>query len=142
MVETSEVRRRLRAAIARAHQGAADRRTRVAEATQAGERVLVQVVTPVFRAVAGALRAEGFHWRVETPRGAVRLASDGSGSNWIELALETADDPPRLLLGVSRARGRRVVVDERVVREHPEIGRITEDEVLDLIAAELTPFVQ
>lgn len=137
MVETSDVRRKVRAAIQRAQQLAAERRVRVATATREGEEVLTTVATPVFRTLANVLRAEGFPFRVETPPDAVRLAADGSGQTFIELGLDTAADPPQMLLRVSRTRGRRVLLDETVASQDPQIAHLTQDALVDLVVSKL-----
>lgn len=142
MVETSDVRRRVRSVIEEAQRVAAQRRGRVTSATREGKRVLGQIVSPVFHTVANALKSEGHMFRVDTPTDAVRLTARSAGENFIELALDTASDPPALHLRVSRTRGRRVLLEESVVREDPEIGGLTEDAILDVVMTALTPFVE
>ena len=141
MTDTSELRKRVRAEIRRAQQVAEERRRQVADATRDGQTLLRRVVAPLFRNLAGVLRAEGHPFRVDTPSDAVRLVAEGAGENFVELALDPAVDPPQLLLRVSRSRGRRVRLDEKVACEHPQIGGLTEDGVLDLVVPELGPFL-
>lgn len=142
MPETADVRRRLRQTIEQARRRARERRLRVDAATEDGRRVLGLVVAKVARSLAGALRAEGRPFRVETPAGAVRLSPEGSAERFVEMVLETTQTPPVLLLRVSQVRGRRVLMDETVVRTDPEIGTLTEDEALDLLLTGLEPFFE
>ena len=141
-METGDVRRRVRRAIDDARARAQARRRAVADAEAAGRGVLEAVAAPLFRTVASALKAEGYRFAVETPAGAVRLASAASGENFIELALDTARDPPALMGRTSRVRGRRVLSDERVVAEHPGLGDLDAGGVLDFVVSALAPLVE
>ena len=53
------------------------------------------------------LRAEGYLFNVFTPSGSVRLMSDRSAEDFIELALDTSGAAPQVIGRVSRSRGRR-----------------------------------
>ena len=142
MAETSDVRRRVREAIDEAQAAAAQRRVRVASATREGERVIRQIATPLFHTIANALKAEGQLFRVDTPAGAVRLTARGVSENFIELALDTARDPPVIELRVNRVRGRRVALEERVVCQDPGIGSLTEAAILEVVVQALLPFLE
>ena len=142
MTETSEIRIRLRETIKHAKRAAAERRQLAQTAEETGARVLAAVATPVFKTVAGALKAEGYPFRLFTPAAEVRLASEKSGDEFIELALDTARDTPALIGRVSRVWGRRLLVDERVVREGDGIGDLTEEDVLTFLLESLPPFVE
>jgi hypothetical protein len=142
MAETSDVRRLVREAIEEAQAAATKRRIRVASATREGERVIRQIATPLFRTIANALKAEGQLFRVDTPTGAVRLTALGGSENFVELALDTARDPPVVELRVNRVRGRRVALEERVVCQDPGIGSLTEDAILDVVMPALLPFLE
>ena len=48
----------------------------------------------MFRQVASALKAEGHHFTVFTPGGGVRLMSDKSSDDFIELSLDTSGEQP------------------------------------------------
>lgn len=141
-MDTADVRRRLQRAIADARAGASARRARVAQAETDGQEMLRHVVAPLFKTVAAALRAEGFSFSVSTPAGAVRLSTGTSGEDFIELALDTTQDPPALLGRSAHVRGRRVVSEERVVAEHPAIGELTAGAALDFVLEALAPFVE
>ena len=74
-----------------------------------------------------------------TPAGSVRLMSDRSSDDFIELSLDTGEDPPRVVGQISRARGRRVIDTERAVGA-PEA--VTEEQLLDFLLKELEAFVE
>ena len=140
-MEVSDVRRRLLQTIDRARRAAAERRGRADAAAQSYEAVLENVATPVFRMFVTALRAEGHPFAVHTPAGGLRLASDRSAEDYIELALDTTIDPPAAIARVSRSRGHRVISTEREIREKTAIERLTEEDVLEFLLGEIVPFV-
>ena len=142
MVEISEIQKRVRRMIDQSRRAAEQRRVRAASETGAGEQALRRVVAPVFKAVAAALKAEGHPFRVSTPVDAVRMAAEASGDNFIELAFDTTGDPSALRGRVSRVRGRRLLVEEKVVSEGSELGTVSEEDVLEFLLGELGPFVE
>ena len=141
MLAPADVRQRVLQTIQAARRAAEARRARAAEAERDGSAVLAEVVAPACRAVAAVLKAEGYGFRVLTPAGSVRLARDAATEDFIEIALDTTRDPPALVGRVSRAWGRRVLIDEQVVREAP-IGGLTEDEAIAMVLERLGPFVE
>ena len=108
-MEISGIRRRLRAAIDHAKVQAAERRARVDTAARDYEEFLAQRAVPLFHQFATALGAEGHLFKVFTPAGSVRLASERSPDEFIELFLDDSADPPEVLGRTSRGRGRRMV---------------------------------
>jgi len=138
-MEISVVRKRLTETIERAKKHAADRRGRSDQASRDFEVFLQKVAVPLFRQVANALKADGYAFSVFTPSGSVRLMSDRSAEDYIELTLDTADDPPRVMGQISRARGRRVIDAERAIGT-PDA--LTEDRLLDFLLKELEAFVE
>ena len=142
MLETADVRKRVRRLIKDSQQAAHARRDRAASAGQLGTSVLTDVVTPVFKTVAAALKAEGHSFRVSTPTGVVRLAVDASADDFVEVVLDTKRDPPGLIGRVSRVWGRRVLVDEQVVCEDAAIADLTDDRALEFLLHVLPPFVE
>jgi hypothetical protein len=141
-MDTSEVRRRLRAAIETARREAAGRRERSDAASRAYRTFLTERAIPTFQLLASALAAEGFRFKVFTPADSVRLSSDASGDDYIEVALDTAEDPPRVLGRTSRGRGRRAFSSERPISEGVDVADLTEAHVLDFALTELVPFVE
>ena len=138
-MEISVVRKRLTETIERAKKHAADRRGRSDQASRDFEVFLQKVAVPLMRQVANALKADGYAFSVFTPSGSVRLMSDRSAEDYIELTLDTADDPPRVMGQISRTRGRRVIDAERAIGT-PDA--LTEDRLLDFLLKELEAFVE
>ena len=141
-METGDVRRRVRRTIDDARARARARREDVVAAEADGHRVLRAVAAPLFRTVASALKAEGYRFVVETPAGAVRLSPAGAGEDVIEIALDTTRDPPALMGRTACARGRRLLSDERVVAEHPALGDLASEALLDFVLSGLAPIVE
>ncbi len=141
-MDTGEIRRRVTRTIADAKAGAAARRKRAAVAEDAGRDVLARLVTPIARTVAAAVTAEGYRCSISTPAGAVRLSFESSRESYIEVALDTASDPPALVVRTARARGSRVISDEQIIAVHPAIAELGDDDLLACLLRELTPFVE
>ena len=131
-METAELRKRLCRTL--------DEAKRAAE--QDGVRMLAEVVAPLFKTVASFLKAENYPFRVTTPYEAVRLASETSSENFIELAIETTTDLPAIVGRVSRTWGRRILTNETVVAEATDIANLTDEDVLAFLLKALPPFVE
>src|SRR5258706_14549050 len=114
-MEISVVRRRLTETIERAKKQAAQRRERGDQASRDFELFLQKIAVPLFKQVAGALKADGYAFTVFTPSGSVRLMSDRNADDFVELSLDTSEDPPGVMGRISRTRGRRVIDAERPV---------------------------
>jgi len=140
-METSAVRKRVNDAIELARREAAERRTRSDQAARDYGQFLKEVATPLFRQIADSLKACGFNFSVFTPSGAVRLMSDRSQEDFIELSLDTSGDRPAVIVHTSRARGRRVVDAERPI-DADTVAAITDADLLDELMKELRPFVE
>jgi len=140
-METGDVRKRLQRTIERARRGAADRRARNDEATRAFTELLDHVAVPLFKQIANVLKIEGYPFSVFTPSASVRLMSDKSADDYIELTLDTSDRDPRVMAHTSRSRGRRVVDAEQVVGTGPP-ETLTEEELFAFLLKELEPFVE
>lgn len=139
-MEISDVRKRLHDTMARARQRSADRRARVEEAGREFDRLLSTMAVPLFRQIANVLRADGYPFSVSTPAGSVRLMSDRTAENFIELSLDSGGEAPRVVGRISHSHGRRVVDAERVVASgNPDA--ITEEELFAFVLKELEPFV-
>jgi hypothetical protein len=141
-MEVSEVRRRLRAAVEEARHSAAERRKRSADAGRDYEEFLGQRAVPIFHQFAAALTGEGHLFKVFTPAGSVRLASERSHEEFIEVVLDDSVDPPVVVGRTSRGRGRRMISAERPVRDGAAIVDLTEDDVLTFLLQEITPFLE
>lgn len=140
-MEVSEVRRRLQQALERGRLAHAERRSRSDAAAGRYDEFLSRVATPVFRMLIAALKAEGFGFSLFTPAGSLRLASDRSGDDYVELVLDSDRDPPQPTLHVSRTRGRRTIESERMIREGSPIGELTGEDVLNALLAEIGELV-
>jgi hypothetical protein len=138
-MEIADVRKRIHATIERARQRAAERRGRGDEAARAYSTFLDTVAVPIFRQVANVLKSEGYAFSVFTPSGSVRLMSDRTAEDFVELTLDTTADTPQVVGHTSRSRGRRVTESERPVGSP---GALTEDAVLDFLSKELEAFVE
>lgn len=140
-MEISDIRKRVRDRIERARRGASARRARLDEAAREYEAFLDAVAVPIVRQLANVLRAEGYLFTVMTPAGSVRLTSDKSGEDYLELALDTTGEP-QVVGRTSRGRGRRVIATERPVRPDTPVRDLTEEDVLAFLLEELEPFVE
>ncbi|MDR1988807.1 MAG: hypothetical protein LBQ09_01095 [Acidobacteriaceae bacterium] len=140
-MEISQVRQRLNDTIERARRAAADRRARNDSAARAYDVFLTDRAVPLFRQVANALKAAGYQFTVFTPSGNVRLASDRNADDFIEIGLDTSGDEPAIVGHVSRARGRRVQESERAIGARL-VEDTTEEQLLEFLMRELTPFVE
>jgi hypothetical protein len=114
---------------------------RVDEANREYPVFLETVAAPLFRQTARILKAEGFLFSVFTPAGSVRLASDKSPEDFIELTLDTSGNVPLVIGHTSRARGRRVMESERPLG-NGAVRDLSEADVLDFLTKELEPFVE
>ena len=140
-METSVLRRRLTETIEAARRTAAARRARAEEAARAYSQFLDTIAVPLFRQVANILKASGYSFTVFTPSGAVRLMSDKSSEDYIELSLDSSGDEPMVMGKSIRARGRRVIESERAIAEQT-VAHLTEEHVLQYLLKELEPFVE
>jgi len=139
-MEISDVKRRVSDTIERARRAAMEHRVRADEASREYAEFLERVAVPLFRQVANVLKAESYSFTVFTPEGSVRLMSDRSAEEFIELSLDTSDQP--VVMGHSRrTRGQRIVESERPVASGP-VRDLTEEQVLAFVLKELGPLVE
>jgi len=141
MIDAGEVRRRLVHRIERARKDAARRRTEVDAAARALPEFLDRVAAPVARLFVGALRAEGHLFSLSTPADAVRIVSDRSSDDFLELALDTDATPITIVGRTSLTRGRRLLTGERPLVEGKPLEALTQEDVLDFLLEEIGPFL-
>ena len=141
-MEISDVRKRVLETIERSKRAAAERRTRIDEAAHEYELFLNRIVAPMFRQVASALRPENYLFTLFTPSGSVRLMSDRSAADYIEIVLDTSGPEPRVVGHASRGRGGRVLESETALGSGGPVRDLTELDVLDFVLKELAPFVE
>jgi hypothetical protein len=140
-MEVADVKRRVSETIERSKRRAAEHRARSDEAARDYAVFLEQLAVPLVRQVAGVLKAQGFPFAVFTPGGSVRLMSERSSDDYIELTLDTSGDEPVVLGHTRRARGRRVIESERPIG-NGLVRDLTEEQVLAFLLKELEPLVE
>lgn len=141
-MEIPEVRRRVRAAIDQARRDLSGRRDRNDAASRAFDAFLAERAIPAFNKIASALTAEGHRFKVFTPAGAVRLSSERSVADFIELTLETTEAFPVVLGRASIGRGRGATTRERPVRPGASPADLSEEDVIEFLLDEIAPFVE
>lgn len=135
------VRKRLHDTIQRARQHAAERRVRSDSASAAFNDFLSSTAVPLVRQIANVLRSEGYLFSVFTPSGSVRLMSDKSAEDYVEILLDTAGEAPRVVSRIRRSRGTRVIDEERPVGSG-DPASLNEEELLTFLLHALEPFVE
>ncbi len=141
-LELVQIRRRVQNRLADIKRAAAERRDRVAAAERAYETFLAGVAVPVVNAVAQSLSAEGYPYRVTTPGGAVRMASDRSSRTYLEIRLDTAGREPHLVAEIGRERGSRVFADERPICQGVAIDAVTDEQLLAAILDAMADLIE
>src|SRR5262245_13473404 len=104
-MEISEVRRQLRDTIERAKRAAANRRSQTDLATKDFAMFLEQTAVPIFRQVGNVLKVEGYSFNVFTPGSSVRLMSERTADDYIEVGLDTSGAEPVVMGHTRRGRG-------------------------------------
>ena len=141
-IETSELRKRVRAAIDQSRRAAAARRSQLDEAAAAYHQLLESTAAPLAHMLVNVLRAEGYSFTVFTPNGGLRFGSAKSAEDFIEFALDTSQAEPFVILRINQARGRRVLQHERPLKGRTPVNQLTEEDVLQALLEELGPFVE
>ena len=141
-MEVSEVRKRVLQTVDRARRAAADRRALADEATGEYQLFLDRIAVPLFRQVANILRAEKHPFSVATPGSGVRLMSDRSTVDYVELTLDTAGTRPQVIAHVSRGWGQRVLESETAIGDGGPVRSLTEEDVLAVVLKAIEPFVE
>jgi hypothetical protein len=142
MIETADVRKRVRHAIDEARRHAAAHRAEADGAAAHFETFLQEEAGPLFRQVAGALKSDGYPFQVFSPAGALRLSSDRSGDDYVELGLDTSRRPVALVLRVRHTRGRHVADEERILAEGASIDGVSATDLLEHLLRALAPLVE
>ncbi len=140
-MEISAVRQQILLAIDRAKRAAADRRAGNDEAGREYGVFLEQLAVPVFRQTGSVLKAEGYQFNLFTPGGGVRLMSDKSADDFIELVLDTTGAVPQVIGRTSRTWGNRTHVSEQPLNPSGPIREIVETDVLEFLLKALEQFV-
>lgn len=141
-LDAGDVRRRVLATIEQARRHAAERRAALDIANERWPSFLDEVAAPVFRQFAQAIKAEGYSFSVHTPARLLRLVSDKSADEFIEIGLETSSGPVQAIGRAQHSRGRRVNAVERPVREDVPVTALTARDVLEFLLDVFPPFVE
>jgi hypothetical protein len=142
MLESGEVRKRLRQTIETAKREAAERRAAFVNVEKAFDAFLENHAVPVFRQVASALKAEGHVFQVLTPAGTVRLVSEREQDDFLEIVFELSGKKPVVLGRTSYARGSRLVTAEEPVRDGAHVSELEDEDVLNWMLRVILPFVE
>ena len=142
MSELADLRRRVRQAMQDAKQKAAARRAARDEASQAWATAVAEVVEPAATNVAAAFTGEGMPFRLDTPRGTIRLVSERSADDYIEIVLDDSDerDAPEVIGRSVRARGRQSVTVVEELLGPP--SQLTEDRVIAFFMNAIDPWIR
>jgi len=141
-MEVSELRRRVRETMTRAQRAATERRTRLDEANTEYQAFLDRTAVPLFLQLGNVLRAEKRAFTVSTPGGGVRLSTDRSNDDYIEVFLDTTEALPKVIVHSVRSRGRRVYESEIAVGQGGPVRDLTEEDLLSIVLKELEGFVE
>lgn len=140
-MEIADVRKRVLETVARAKAAAKARRARNEQAAAEYPRFLEAVAVPICRQLVNVLRSEGHRWTLATPSGGIRLDSDRSSDEFLQMSLDATSDPPSVVCRTRRRQGGRILESERPMNESGSIAELTEDEVLRFLLVEFEPFV-
>jgi len=141
-MEIAAVRQQILLAIDQAKRAAAERRAANDNAGREYGVFLDQVAAPLFRQAGNVLRAEGYLFSLFTPGGSVRLMSDKSADDFIEVVLDSTGATPLVVGRTSRAWGNRTNVSERPLNPTVPIRELSDADVLAFLLKALEPFVE
>ena len=136
-MDSGEIGRRIRRTLVDAKAKAVERREQTTVAEVEGQQVMRRIVIPVMKTIASVLSSEGYRCSVSTPHESARLSFDSPRDAYIEVVVNTANDPPTLIGRTGRTRGSRVLSNEYVIVSHPTIGQLTEEDLVTFVQREL-----
>ena len=142
MIEVADVRRRVQVMIERARQAAADRRARASVADEQARQFMEDIARPVMRQVLLVLKSEGYAYRLSTPAVAARLVSEKHHEDFIDLSVDTTQDPIVIMTLVSHIRGQRVSTTERPLGPGVALDQLTDEHVFEFLLDVLPVFVE
>ena len=142
MLDTAEVRKQLTHRLAELRKAQTQRRSATDAARTAFDTVVEREIAPTVRQFAQALKAEGFPFSVQTPASVVRLVSDRSSDNVIDIVLELGGRQPAVVVRSTYARGRHQLEDERTLAEGDGIAGVDGARVLAALLDLIEPFVE
>jgi hypothetical protein len=141
-MEVSVVRQRVLETIDRVKRIAVDRRGQTDEGAREYQVFLDRIAVPLFKQLAGVLRAENILFNVFTPNGSVRLMSERGSDDYIEVTLDAKGSKAYVMGRSSRSRGGNVTQTERTLNAVTPIGALTEDDLLTFMLKELEAYVE
>jgi hypothetical protein len=141
-MEVSVVRQRVLESIERAKRTAVDRRAQTDEGAREYQYFLDRIAVPLFKQLAGVLRAENYLFNVFTPAGSVRLMSERGSDDYIEVTLDAKGSKAHIIGRSSRSKAGNVTQSERVLNATNTISELTEDDLLAFLLRELEPYVE
>ncbi len=142
MLESGEVRKRLRQTIEAAKREAAARRAALASEQTAFDGFLENHAVPMLRLVASALKAEGHVFQVLTPAGTARLQSDRERDDYLEIVLDGTKATPTVIGRSSYVRGSRLETAEQPIGESALVSDLTDEDVFEWVLRMILPFVE
>lgn len=142
MSDLADLRRRVRQAIQDAKRQSAARREARDAASAAWATAVADVVEPAATVFAAALTGEGMPFRLETPRGTVRLVSERSADDYIEIALDDSDDreSPEVIGRSVLGRGRQGVTVVEETLGAP--ASLTDDRLTAFYLTAIAPWIR
>jgi hypothetical protein len=141
-MDVSDLRKRIIHALDDARKEASDRRRTVDDARASFETFLERVAGPLFKQAATVLRGEGHDYTLHTPAGSVRLVSDRSADQFIEVELHVDEGKAVVLGRTSMQRGGRdAVIEERPLAAGKAISDLTENDVTVFLVKEIPRLV-
>jgi hypothetical protein len=141
-MDVSDLRKRIIHALDDARKEASDRRRTVDDARASFETFLERVAGPLFKQAATVLRGEGHDYTLHTPAGSVRLVSDRSADQFIEVELHVDEGKAVVLGRTSMQRGGRdAVIEERPLAAGKPISDLTENDVTVFLVKEIPRLV-
>ena len=142
MLEPGDVRKRLKQTMDAARRDASTRRAAAIEVERDYDTFLESYAVPVFRHLASALRAEGQLFQMSTPAGSVRLSSERSKDDYVEVVLDTSASAPVAMGRASFALGMRLTMLEEPLRAGAAVRDLTDEDVLAFALRALRPFLE
>jgi hypothetical protein len=137
-MDVSDLRKRIIRALDDARKEATERRQAADEAKVAYETFLERVGGPLFKQAATVLRGEGHDYTVHTPAGSVRLVSDRSPHEFIEMELAVDGGGPHVIGRTSLLRGGRdPLIEENPVAPGKGVAQLSETDVTAFLVKEI-----
>lgn len=140
-MEPSDIRKHVLHALEHARREAAAHREEAREATRAFE-ALLPAASATWRVAANVLKAEGHAFKLHSPAGVLRFASDRSAEDFVEVTLDTGRRPVAVVGRTGLSRGHRVIDRETVIAQGDQILALTDEALLRFLLTELEPFIE